>query len=375
MAGRASTRIGRRYTSGKECLPMSVTLGSLLHRLECERDSDTRFAFLLPSANGPCRFGCYSILHKSVLQQLGWAERVRIWSPSDEEYFEGLPPGMAALAVTGIVAIDMLLEGLYDTRPRESRQGAAQAIYDDSVRALVRQIEAVEQSRLSLSSILWEVSSGRLFGCTNILKGAARRYADVGTARAIPTVMVVGEIYVRADPFANDHIVDKLESRGLRVRFAPVMEWLEYADHVNSVEFRANRPGDRLSRRIAARIQNHAYRVMARELGWPERTRVTDSIGAAAPYIRKELLGESVLSVGGPVHEWRHGLIDGVVNVGPLECMPSKIAEAQLFCVGEHEGLPSLTLSYNGDPADPEVIDTFAFEIHRRFPIKQRQTA
>ncbi len=372
---RASTRIGRRYTSGKECLPMSVTLGSLLHRLERERDSDTRFAYLLTSADGPCRFGCYRILHKAVLQQLGWDGRIRIWSPGEEEYLEGLPPGMAALAVTGIVAVDMLLEGLYDTRPRESRRGAAQAVYDDGVRALIRRIEAVDQGRLSLSAVLWEVSSGRLFGCADILKEAARRYAAVATAREVPTVMLVGEIYVRADPFANDFIVDKLERRGLRVRFAPISEWLEYADWVNSAEKGVNGAGNRLSRRISARIQNHAYRVMAHELGWPERTRVLDSIEAAAPYIRRDLLGEAVLSVGGPVHEWRHGLIDGVVNVGPLECMPSKIAEAQLFCVGEREGLPSLSLSYNGDPADPEVIDTFAFEIHRRFRMKHRPTA
>ena len=375
MADRTSTRIGRRYTSGKECLPMSVTLGSLLHRLDRERDSDTNFAFLLTTSNGPCRFGCYRLLHKTVLQQLGWDERVRIWSPDDSEYLEGLPPAAAALAVTGIVAVDMLLEGLYDTRPRESRPGAARAIYEDSERALMRRIEAVDQSRSSLSSVVWEVSSGRLFGCADILEDAARRYAAVRTAREIPTVMLVGEIYVRADPFANDFIVDKLEHRGLRVRFAPVSEWLEYTDYVSSVKKGPNGPGNRLSRRISARIQNHAYKVMARELGWPARTRVTDSIEAATPYIRKDLLGEAVLSVGGPVHEWRHALIDGVVNVGPLECMPSKIAEAQLFCVGEREGLPSLSISYNGDPADPEVIDTFAFEIHRRFRMKHRQTA
>ena len=375
MADRTSTRIGRRYTSGKECLPMSVTLGSLLHRLERERDSDTRFAFLMTSADGPCRFGCYRILHKTVLQQLGWGERVRIWSPGDDEYLEGLPPGMSALVITGIVAVDMLLEGLYDTRPRESRTHAARAIYDDSIRALIRQIEAVDQNRLTLSSVLWEASSGRLFGCADILKDAARRYAAVRTAREIPTVMVVGEIYVRVDPFANDFIVDKLERRGLRVRFAPVSEWLEYADYLASVTKGPDGLGNRLGRRISARIQNHAYRVMARELGWPERTSVTDSIEAAASYIRKDLLGEAVLSLGGPVHEWRHSLIDGVVNVGPLECMPSKITEAQLFCVGEREGLPSLTISYNGDPADPETIDTFAFEIHRRFQTKYRQTA
>jgi len=374
MPDRRSTRIGRRYTSGKECLPMCITLGSLLQRLERERDSDARFAFLMANTNGPCRLGCYGILHKAVLQRLGWAERVRIWSPNDEKYYEGLPSGFSALAITGISAIDVLLEGLYDTRPREFEQGAAQSIYDDYERALVRHIEAVDQSHLTLSSVLWEVSSGRLFGCANILKAAARRYARIRTAREMPVVMVVGEIYVRADPFANDFIIDKLERCGLRVRFAPIMEWLEYADVFNRTEFGANRLGDRLSSRIQARIQNHAYRVMARELSWPERTRATDSLKAAAPYIRSDLIGEAVLTVGGPVHEWRHSLIDGVVNVGPLECMPSKIAEAQLFCVGEQEGLPSLTVSYNGDPVDPEVVDNFAFEIHRRFRKKQRQT-
>jgi predicted nucleotide-binding protein (sugar kinase/HSP70/actin superfamily) len=240
---------------------------------------------------------------------------------------------------------------------------------------LLRHIETLDQSRLTVASIFWEAYTGRLFGCAEIIKAAAREFAGIRTAREIPTVMVVGEIYVRADPFANDFIIDKLESRGLGVRFAPVMEWFEYASYVERANGGANGIGDRLGGLARQRIQNYAYRVAARELDWPERTRVPDSLKAAAPYIREELIGEAVLSVGGPVHEWRHGLIDGVVNVGPLDCMPSKIAEAQLFHVREREGLPSLTIPYNGDPVDPEIIDNFAFEIHRRFEMKKARAA
>jgi hypothetical protein len=65
-------------------------------------------------------------------------------------------------------------------------------------------------------------------------------------------------------------------------------------------------------------------------------------------------------------------MIDGVVSVGPLECMPNKICEAQFFHVAEKEGLPSLTLSLNGDPVDPEVVDNFAFEVHQRFRAGRR---
>jgi predicted nucleotide-binding protein (sugar kinase/HSP70/actin superfamily) len=375
MPDRETMRIGRRHTSGKECLPMCITLGSLLQRLERERADDRRFAFLMPRTDGPCRFGCYNMLHKMVLRRLGWAERVRLWSPSDAGYFEGLPPGFSALLVAGCATIDMLLEGLYDTRPRETEPGAAQAIYDRHEQALLRHLEAVDQSHSTPASVIWEATSGRLFGCAEIIEAAARDYARVRMARELPTVMVVGEIYVRCDPFANDFIIDKLERRGLRVRFAPFLEWLEYADFFNRTGNGARGLADRLSSWIQLRIQNHAYRVMARALGWPARTRVTDTVEAAAPYVRRDLIGEAVLTVGGPVHEWRHALIDGVVNVGPLECMPSKIAEAQLFYVGEQEGLPSLTISYNGDPVDPEVIDNFAFEMHKRFRGKRRQAA
>jgi len=79
-----------------------------------------------------------------------------------------------------------------------------------------------------------------------------------------------------------------------------------------------------------------------------------------------------VLTVGGPVHEWRHGHIDGVVSVGPHECMPNKLAEAHFFHVARREGLLSLSLPLNGDPIDPEVLDNFAYEIHAQF--RQRAT-
>jgi hypothetical protein len=81
---------------------------------------------------------------------------------------------------------------------------------------------------------------------------------------------------------------------------------------------------------------------------------------------------ESVLTVGVPVLAWRRGEIDAVVSVGPLECMPNKIAEAQFHHVAEKEGLLSLSLSLNGDPIDPEILDGFAFEVHQRFRKRRR---
>ncbi len=108
-------------------------------------------------------------------------------------------------------------------------------------------------------------------------------------------------------------------------------------------------------------------------LGWPPRTTVADTVRAAAPYLREALVGEAVLTIGGPLHEHAEGLIDGVVSVGPLECMPLKLAETQLQHAAEKTGLLALTIPVNGDPVDPAALDSFVYDVHARF--RQRRAA
>jgi predicted CoA-substrate-specific enzyme activase len=366
MPDRESVRIGRRYTSGKECLPLCITLGSLAQRLERERDTTERFAFLMPTTNGPCRFGVYNLLHRIALERLGWADRVRLWSPTDASYFDGLPGGFSTLLFSGFQATDFLLEALYDARPAEVQPGMALAIYERCYRELIDLLERRGRGILSLPAALWQVTTGRLFGIADLLRRAAAEFAAIREPRPMPTVLVTGEIYVRCDPFANDFVVEKLERRGIRCRFAPASEWIEYTDLV-SPAVREGRLGARFAMRVRCRIQDLMHGCLAGTLGWPPRTTVPDALRAAAPYVREALEGEAVLTVGSPLHEWREGAIDGVVSVGPLECMPNKIAEAQLFHVAEEEGLLSISLPLNGDPVDPEVLDHFAFEVHARF--------
>ena len=57
LPDREALALGRRHTSGKECVPMTITLGSVLQRLAHEQDTGEHFAFMMPTADGPCRFG------------------------------------------------------------------------------------------------------------------------------------------------------------------------------------------------------------------------------------------------------------------------------------------------------------------------------
>jgi predicted CoA-substrate-specific enzyme activase len=363
----AALAIGRRHTSGKECVPMAITLGSLLQRLEAERNPAARFAFLMPIGRGPCRFGVYSTLHKIVLERLGWSDRVRVWSPSDNDYFEGLDSGVTALLFSGIMAADLLLTALHDVRPAETAPGAALAIYDRYRVELNELLARAARGDLGAGHAIAEAARGSLFGCADLLERAGREFAAARRPGELPTVLVVGEIFVRCDPFANDNAVDRLQAQGVRVRLAPFSEWLDYQEYINT---RVGIPHDAaswFSAKVQARIQHRTHAIMAAALGWDPLARAAEAVEAAAPYVRYPLEGEAVLTLGGALHEWARGGIDGVLSLAPLECMPSKIAEAQLVHAAEREGVRSLTLGLNGDPVDPQVLENFVFEVKERY--------
>ncbi|MFH1573877.1 MAG: CoA activase, partial [Acidobacteriota bacterium] len=348
--------------------------GSLLECLQSNSRNGARYTLLMPGTDGPCRFGVYNLLNHITLEQLGLQQRVRIWSPKDGDYFEGASGSLKMLIFSGCMAADLLHEAMLDARAAETERGAAQEAYGLYGGELLDLLRNAAQSNPSTRKSLWEVTHGGLFGISDLLAEAARRFGALRRPTPLPTVLVVGEIYVRCDPFSNDGIIDKLEQRGLRVRRAPVYEWLEYCDYIGTRLQSPARFSVALSSRLQRRIQSVTRRVVGEALGWPAGHTVDKALAAARPYLRDDVRGEAVLTIGHPVHEWRSGLIDGVVSVGPLECMPNKIAEAQFYHVAEREGLPSLTLSYSGEPLPTQSLDNFAFEVRARFHRRMDRT-
>jgi predicted nucleotide-binding protein (sugar kinase/HSP70/actin superfamily) len=365
---------GRRHTSGKECIPLCLTLGSVLRRVE-DGPPDRRYAVLMPASSGPCRFGLYQLLQKVIVERLGLGGRIGFWSPSDEDYFEETGGGFAALAFSGFVTQDILADMLLGARPVERSPGLAARLHGQYAAELVDLVERRAARGISVGDAVLESFGGRLFGCADLLRRAAGEFAAAAAREPRPVVLVAGEIYVRADPFANGFVVRRLEERGLSVRIAPMTEWFEYVSDLNLLAAGWRDAGALLSNRVQHAVLARAHRIAAAALGWPARTTARQALDSARPLLRPELTGEACLTLGAPLHEWRRGVIDGVVNVGPLECMPSKLAEAQFFHAAEQDGVLALTLSMNGDPIDPDVLDRFAYDVHARFRAKRHAGA
>jgi len=357
--------LGRRHTSGKECLPAVVTLGSLLERLGREPDPATRFAFLMPGSDGPCRFGLYKELHQLVLERLELGGRVRIWAPPFGDYFQGLPAGVGALVLAGTAAVDALRDLRYQVAPVEARPGAASALFDRYHARVMARLEEEARGPLGAARVLREAATGHVYGLPALLAEAGEEFRAVRGPGRPPVVLVVGELFMRNEPFSSAFLADELARRGMVARVAPVTEFIEYSDHCGRKKGKDGL-GDRLATWARRRLASACSTAAAAGLGLPRPPSIAETLDHARPFLREEIECEAVLTLGAALGAFRRGEVDAAISVGPLECMPNKMAESLFHHLGAQEGLLAVTLSLNGDPVDPELLDAFAFEVRAR---------
>ena len=358
----SSLELGRRFTTGKECLPAIVTAGDILKKVTSPGFDRDRSAFFMPSGTGPCRFGEYNRLHRYILKEIGY-EDVPILSPNQGESFyedfRKLEKDPTRLAWQGMVATDLLIRVVHRRRPYEVKAGATDRVFDECIEKLTAAVERGE----NLESMLQQCV-GALAAVT--IRQEVRR----------PVVGVVGEIYVRSHPFSNAHLVRQLESLGAEVSLAGFPEWIYYT---NFTRIRSQRRRHNFVSTVKEILKNWIQRVDERRLSavfadvLEDRLEPTTEalLKLAAPYIHDSFEGEAVLSIGKTIEQFQHHA-SGVVNVMPFTCMPGSIVTALLKRVREdHEQMPVVSLAYDGQAEGNTRTRIEAFmhqvkEFHRR---------
>ncbi|HUV39595.1 MAG TPA: acyl-CoA dehydratase activase-related protein, partial [Planctomycetota bacterium] len=356
-----SLELGRRFTTGKECLPAIVTAGDMLRKVYAPDFDRDRAAFFMPSGTGPCRFGQYNRLHRYILKEIGY-EDVPILSPNQGtgfyQDFRKLEKDPTRLAWQGMVASDLLIRTLHRTRPYEREPGSADRVFDACIARLV---EAIEHGK----------------DLADVLAGCIESFSAVPVRRERrPVVGVVGEIYVRSHSFSNGNVVRQLESLGAEVDLAGFPEWIYYT---NFTRLRTERRQHNFVAAVKEVLKNWIQRSDERRLArlfddvvkHPVESATEEILRLAAPYVDDTFEGETVLSIGRTI-EYFHRHASGVVNVMPFTCMPGSIVTALLKRVREdHEQMPVVSLAYDGQAEGNTLTRVEAFmhqvkEFHRR---------
>jgi len=341
---------GRKHTTGRECYPAQLTVGDMIRQTRSSGFDPARSAFFMAAADGPCRFGQYNHLHRLVLDEMGLREVPLYVIDQDDTFSEDIRIAgggeFERNAWTGICAIDALERLLLSKRPYEVHRGETDRWFEQSLRAVCKAIAAAH----SIDAVLRE----------------ARQRYDRIEARgqgSRPLIGVVGEIYVRANRFANDRLVERIEQMGGEVALPAIAEWIHYSRWTRSRRKRSQRNfGAFLGNTLRGKVQVALERRVYRQLGFEPDPPVTNLLDLAGPYLDTSFEGEAILTIGKSIELIRHHRAAGIVNTMPFTCMPGTIVNALMRRLREDfDGIPVLTMTYTGQQNLANCIRLEAF--------------
>lgn len=355
LADEQALQLGRRYTTGKECLPCIITTGDMLKRIQQEGFDRKKAAFFMPGGSGPCRFGQYNCLHRLILSEVGYGD-VPVVSPSQNknfyEDFKQFNADPTRLAWVGITAIDTLVKALLATRPYERNKGQADRVYEESVYKVCSLLEAhSDDSQIA-----------------ELMRDIAAEFAAIpcDRSRKKPLIGVVGEIYVRSHTFSNQNLIRQIEACGAEAVLSGFGEWMYYTNVTRM--WGAMRTKD-IGSALRNRLTDHFQRKIEHKLAKPFENLIHEAyepsidhvLELAEPYVHRSFEGETVLSIGKMVELYHIGA-GGIVNVGPFTCMPTTIVSSVARKLTQDlNGLPILTITYDGqnDPTTETRLEAF----------------
>lgn len=369
-------QLGRANSTCKECLPLTLTVGSLLNYLNKNKEDDKTFVYFMPESEGPCRFGQYHIFTERLMTKMG-IKNVALLTLSSGNSYGGFGAKFMLRTWKSVVISDAL-ENIYS---------ALLALAVDKKRALEIFDNQVEIIMESLAKDNGHVLNQKL-------RNAAAEFSRIELTHSVheaKKVAIVGEIYVRRDGFSRQYLVEKLAKKGIITTVASVIEWIYYVDYLvkNNLAVKAGYK-DKISVKISSiikiKLEKEIKKIFAKSNLLDYHTiDVEKVIRNASELISPQLPGEAILTIGTAVTDVIDH-VDGVISIGPFGCMPTRIAEAILSTrlsshkakvaqseivkavIKNYPNLPFLSVETDGNPF-PQVIDikleAFALQVQR----------
>ena len=350
-----SLEIGRRYTTGKECLPFTITTGDMIKKTKESGFDPSKIAFFMPTADGPCRFGQYRSVQRIFLDEMGLADVPIISPDAKDSYgeFGDLRTKFRRLAWRGLAATDILQKITHEIRPYEINKGETDSLYKKCLNMICK---AVEMGGDEIFGVMREIK--------DLYKGVA-----VDKKERRPIIGLVGEIYLRSHYFSNQNIIRKIEGLGGEVWLTPIAEWIFYCTDRYIARGMAERKyGDVLRGYAQHFIQKQdehkllkPFKGVLSNFEEPSSKEVQEK---SLKYLHPTFEGEAILSVGKSIDYVEKG-VSGIVNIMPFTCMPGMVVTALSKKFKEdYNNIPWLNMVYDGqqDSQSQTRLEAFIYQ-------------
>jgi predicted nucleotide-binding protein (sugar kinase/HSP70/actin superfamily) len=355
--------LGLNVCKGRECLPCITTTGDFLQRSRQPGFDPEQAAVFMPTTLGSCRFGCYNVLQKDILEEQGLGQ-IEIMAPSSANSYRGFgdqPTKLRMLMWQGVVAIDLLHKLLHGHRPYELQAGQTDDVYKRCVDQVVAATEAGGGKEL-VEAMHW----------------TARQFEMIPVDRSIPRPLIglVGEIYLRFNTYVNLELVRQVEELGGEVRIASSIEWLYYTNWHNKRKSHIfGKTGEYIKTHLTDMYQryyeNNLLKPVEHLLRHPHESPTSVLMKNLKPYYHPDLGSEAILSMSTAIDFARRSF-GGILNVMPFSCMPGTITTGIAPSIrADLDNIPWLDISYDtqGGTNLKTRLEAFMYQVfqyHRR---------
>lgn len=352
---------GLQFTSGRECLPLPICLGQLLQIHEARAEGEIAGFYML-SGGAPCVSDAYLGYFKRFLAEQQLPDLFLLHAGPENDHFGFDPSALSQHLSAAIFIADILVELEHVLRV---------VAPEESVRVLQEQWQ-----RLAAQSSTLETFEAALRGFIDRLQTLPRTREP----KTCPRVVLTGDFFTRFSPFFMEGVRDCYARHGIILKPVDLSDLLSYCRYHGVAEtasdwglppgglalakactrFRQPDGREYLSRWLTYQVEHHAesrYRRLFQRTG----LLVADSNDAASlfakatEHISPTIFGEAVPTVGKGLCAAAEGY-DGIIVMGPFNCLPFRISEAILKPLSVQNGMPLLTYESDGYAVSPSVL-------------------
>jgi len=216
--GRDIVDEGLKYVHNDTCYPALLVIGQFIAALKSGKYDPDRTALMLTQTGGGCRASNYIHLLRKALAKAGFSQvPVISLNPTGLEKNEGFRIDLKFifLAMAGVIYGDTLTAFVNQARPYETEKGAADGLCRKWVDYLAERLKQGKDSSF--------------FAIRKNLSLMAKDFDSLSLHKE-PKVKVgiVGEIYVKYSPLANNHLEDFLHGEDCEVNVPGLLGFIQY---------------------------------------------------------------------------------------------------------------------------------------------------
>ena len=352
---------GLQHTSGRECLPLPICIGQLLQMNE-NRPPGEIAGFYMIRGGAPCVTDCYMGYFERFIAEQQLSD-IFLFSPGPENNYGGFDlTSLSKNLLPTMHVADILVE---------IEQVLRVVGTPESVDELRREWQRFRKAAHSFDQFQVELP-GLIDGLA-----AFPRQQDPLTC---PRVVVTGDFFTRFSPFFMDGVRDRYAKKGIILKPVDLGDLVLYDSYdrvIRNADGWGMKPGGLAMAKACTRIFQPDGKEYLQQwlgyqtVGWSEQyyrqlfrrtgllvagtNNVASLFEKASEHISPTIYGEIIPTLGKGLEAATEGY-DGIILLGPFNCLQYRISEAILKPCSIKQGTPILTYESDGYAVSPSVL-------------------